>query len=179
MWYKACSDGISSQRLWVHAWSLHNLYPTFIYLCCILRDWVHGFWGYIVATFGFKKMFTVVMCSPTLHVYFWHHFRSCPQRVRSPTLYHYNNLDMRTNISWFLSATMQLIQLFIHGNNRYLFPKRWNWQICHTHQAFKLPLHTYSGQLRSNISHCESNPTVYSSSLWKKVLVSYFQKKIS
>ena len=117
------------------------------------------------------------MCSPTLHVYFWHHFRSCPQRVRSPTLYHYNNLDMRTNISWFLSATMQLIQLFIHGNNRYLFPKRWNWQICHTHQAFKLPLHTLSGQLRSNISHCESNPTVYSSSLWKKVLLSYFQKK--
>ena len=25
----------------------------------------------------------------------------------------------------------------------------WNWQICHTHQAFKLPLPTFSGKLQT------------------------------
>ena len=33
----------------------------------------------------------------------------------------------------------QLAQLFIRGN----------WQICHTHQAFKLSLCTFSGKLRT------------------------------
>ena len=42
-----------------------------------------------------------------------------------------------------------LAQLFIRGNSGYLFPKRWNWQLCHTHQAFKHPLWTFSGKLRT------------------------------
>ena len=46
-------------------------------------------------------------------------------------------------------VAFQLAQLFIHGNSRYLFPKWWNWQICHAHQAFKLPLCTFSSKLRT------------------------------
>ena len=42
-----------------------------------------------------------------------------------------------------------LAQLFIHGNSGYLFPKRWNWQMCHTHQAFRHPLRTFSSKLRT------------------------------
>ena len=43
----------------------------------------------------------------------------------------------------------QLAQLFICGNSQYLFPKCWNWQICHAPRAFKLPLRTFSGKLRT------------------------------
>ena len=43
----------------------------------------------------------------------------------------------------------QLVQLYISRDSGYLFPKRWNWQICHTHQAFRLPLRTFSGKLRT------------------------------
>ena len=42
-----------------------------------------------------------------------------------------------------------LAQLFIRGNSRYRFPKPWNWQICHAHKAFKLPLCTFRGKLRT------------------------------
>ena len=42
-----------------------------------------------------------------------------------------------------------LAQCFVCGNSRYLFPKHWNWQICHIHWAFKLPLLTFSGNLRT------------------------------
>ena len=42
-----------------------------------------------------------------------------------------------------------LVQLFIRGTSRYRFPKRWNWQICHAHRAFKLPLRTFCGKLRT------------------------------
>ena len=41
----------------------------------------------------------------------------------------------------------QLAQLFIHGNSRYCFPKCWNWQICHAHRTFTLPLCTLSYKL--------------------------------
>ena len=37
----------------------------------------------------------------------------------------------------------------MHGDSQYLFPKRWNWQICHTQWAFKLPLPALSGKLQS------------------------------
>ena len=42
-------------------------------------------------------------------------------------------------------------QLFIHRNSRYVFRKRWNWQICHTHQAIKLNFHfaPLAGKLRT------------------------------
>ena len=40
-----------------------------------------------------------------------------------------------------------LAQIFIHGNSRYHFPKCWNWQICHAHRAFRLPLCTFRGKL--------------------------------
>ena len=92
------------------------------------------------------------MCSPTHHVCFWRHFRSRPQAPPSGYNYHYNNLDMRTFCE-------QILQLFLHHNTilvdssvgivGYLFPKCWNWQICHTHQAIKLPLRTLSGKLRT------------------------------
>ena len=90
----------------------------------------------------------------------------------------YNKLDMRTFSSkiprLFLHqyVLFHLAQLFIRGNSRYLFSKCWNWQICHTHQAFKLPLRTFSAKLKtyptvkSRISS-RSNPTVYSSFLRK------------
>ena len=43
----------------------------------------------------------------------------------------------------------QLAWLFIWGNSWYRFPKRWDWQICHIHPPFKLPLHTFSGKLQT------------------------------
>ena len=43
----------------------------------------------------------------------------------------------------------QLAQLFICGNSRYCFPKRWNWQICHAHRAFRRPLCTFHSKLRT------------------------------
>ena len=48
-----------------------------------------------------------------------------------------------------LIILFQLAQLFIRGDSGNLFPKRWSWQICHTHQAFKLPLRTFSGKQRN------------------------------
>ena len=42
-----------------------------------------------------------------------------------------------------------LAQLFISEKSWYLFPKCWNWQIYHTHQAFKLPLCTFNSKLRT------------------------------
>ena len=53
----------------------------------------------------------------------------------------------------------KILQLFLHHYFYFswlnflsveivdVFPKCWNLQICHTHQAFKLPLHTFSGKL--------------------------------
>ena len=75
--------------------------------------------------------------------------------VPSPSLevYQCNKLLMRTfcEQKLFLHhyVLFQLAQLFIRGKRGYLFPKCWNWQICHTHQAFKLPLCTFSGKLRT------------------------------
>ena len=43
----------------------------------------------------------------------------------------------------------QLAQLFIRGNSRCRFPKRWNWQICHDHRSLKVPLCIFSGKLRT------------------------------
>ena len=100
------------------------------------------------------------MCSPTHHVYFWHHFRSRPQSVwlyEAPPSGYITTIILiwglfASKISrLFLhhNALFQLIQLYIRGNSRYLLPKRWNWQICHTHQALKLSLRTLSGKLRT------------------------------
>ena len=71
-----------------------------------------------------------------------------------------------------------LIQPFIRGNSRYRFLKHWNWQICHAHRAFQLPLRILSdklltfshGEIKDNWIFSRSNPTVYSGSLWKKSL---------
>ena len=105
-------------------------------------------------------MFTVVMCSPTLHVYFWCHFRSFPQIVwlyKVPPSGYITTIILiwglfASKISWLFlhhNALFQLIQLFIRGNSQYLLPKCWNWQICHTHQAFQLPLCTLNGKLQT------------------------------
>ena len=48
-----------------------------------------------------------------------------------------------------LYVPFHLTQLFICGNIWYLFPILCNWQICHTHWAFKQPLHTFSGNLQT------------------------------
>ena len=70
-------------------------------------------------------------------------------------VFQYNKLDMRTfckpNITIVSTplCSIQLAQLFIRENSGYLFPKCWNWQICHSHQVFKLPLRTFSGKLRT------------------------------
>ena len=73
-------------------------------------------------------------------------------------------------ISWLFLHHYVIFHLFIHGNSRYLFPKYWNWQICHTQQAIKLPLSTFSGKLRM-FSMVKSKTVgfllVYSSSLCK------------
>ena len=61
-----------------------------------------------------------------------------------------------------------LVQLFICGKSQYLFPKYWNWQICHTsYQAFKLPVYTISDKLqpRRGLHYSPLNPTVHFGSL--------------
>ena len=78
--------------------------------------------------------------------------------VPSPSLkvYRYNKLDMRTfckqNFS-IVSTPLRSISarstFYLWGYSGYLFQKRWNWQICHTHQVFKLALRTFSGELRT------------------------------
>ena len=55
----------------------------------------------------------------------------------------------------------------------YLIPKHWNWQICHTHWAFKFhftPLaesYKLFPQWKDDWIYSQSNPTIYSSSLQK------------
>ena len=66
---------------------------------------------------------------------------------------------------------VHLAQLFILF--KYHFAMCWNWQMCHTHKAFKLPLRTLSGKpqtfLTSEIKDkwisSQSNQTVQSTSL--------------
>ena len=77
--------------------------------------------------------------------------------VPSPSLrvYQYNKLDMRNFVGkisrLFLHhyVLFHLAQLFICGNIGYGFPKCWNLQVCHAHQAFKLPLRTFSSKLQT------------------------------
>ena len=61
--------------------------------------------------------------------------------VPSPSL-GVNKFDMRTYFASKISrlflhqyVLFHLAQLFIRVNSGYLFPKCWNWQICHTHLA--------------------------------------------
>ena len=76
----------------------------------------------------------------------------------SPSLgvYQYNKFDRGLFVSkisrLFLHQYVlhiHLAQLFIHWNSGYLFPKRWNWQTCHIHLEFKLPIRTFGGKLRT------------------------------
>ena len=66
-----------------------------------------------------------------------------------------------------------LAQLYIRGNSWYFIPKHWNWQICHTHWAFKLPLalavsYELFPRWIDGWIYSQSNPTIYSSSFQKK-----------
>ena len=71
-------------------------------------------------------------------------------------VYQYNKLDMST----FCKQTFVIISTQVCSisssstinswNSLYLFPKNWNWQICHTHLALKLPLCTFSSKLWSS-----------------------------
>ena len=75
----------------------------------------------------------------------------------SPSLgvYQYNKLDMRTFCEQNFTIVSPPIRstssgsTFYPWNSGYLFPKCWNWQMCHTHQVFKHPLRTFSGKLRT------------------------------
>ena len=97
------------------------------------------------------------MCSPTLHVYFDVFLVTPTKRLAAPPSGYITTIILIWGLfankvsQLFLhhNALFQLIQLFICGNSRYLLPKRWNWQICHTHQALKRPLRTLSGKLRT------------------------------
>ena len=111
--------------------------------------------------------------------------------VPSPSLgvYQYNKLGMRTFVNkisrLFLHhhVLFQQAQLFIRVNSGYLLPKRWNWQICHTHQAFKLQLCTFSIKLRTfpmvkSIGFLLDLTQQYTLILFAKTHVSYFWKKL-
>ena len=78
-----------------------------------------------------------------------------------------------SKISWLFlhhNILFHLAQLRIHGNIRQFFPKHWNWQICQTHQAFKLPLYTFNGKLvKSKLDFFSVKPNnILYSSLCKK-----------
>ena len=69
----------------------------------------------------------------------------------------------------------------IHGNSGHLFSECWNWEIWHTHQAFKIPLRTFRGKLRTfptvrsiTIGFLLDRTQQYTS---QKLLVSHFRKK--
>ena len=68
-------------------------------------------------------------------------------------VYQCNKCDMRNLHEQNFRIVFAPIHSYLNWSNflirRYRFPKRWNWQICHAHQAFKIPLCTFSGKLRS------------------------------
>ena len=128
-----------------------------LYTLRAIKDWIHGFWGYIVANFGLTlwqvkklEMFTVVMCSST-HLFSFdvisghnHKKFSCGRPLSRGILLQ----------SWykdFLRAKLHncfyTITLYFNWFNILfvgivdIFWKHWNWQICHTHQAIKLNFH--------------------------------------
>ena len=78
-----------------------------------------------------------------------------------------------------------LAQLFIRGNSAYLFLKRWNWQICHTHTrhlnfpfeplAVSYKLFPRWNQTQLDFFSIKPNNILWFSS--QKLFVSYFRKK--
>ena len=115
-------------------------------------------------------MFTDILAGPSLSLGVYQCNKTwCVEFLRAKLFLHHYVL-------------FQLAQLFIHGNSQYLFPKRWNWHICHVHRAFKVPLHTVSCELqtfptvksKTNWISSRSNLTVHFSSLQKySVWVTY------
>ena len=83
-----------------------------------------------------------------------HKQRSCNQ---APPLGYISTINLIwgifvSKISWLFHhhyVLFHLAQLSIHGSSGKLFPKCWNWQICHTHLAFKLPFCIFSGKLQT------------------------------
>jgi len=91
-----------------------------------------------------EKVFTVTSFSatPTNNL-------SVPRH--SIRVYHCNKCDMRNlrEQNCFCTNTFYfnyIAQTFSRGNSRHCFPK---WQICHSHRAFRLPLRTFRGKLRT------------------------------
>ena len=86
--------------------------------------------------------------------------------VPSPSLgvYHCNKCDMRNLREQYFTIVLHhyvlfhLAKLFIRGNSRYLFPKCWNRQICHTHWEFKLSLRILSSKLQTMSTPNMSTP---------------------
>ena len=77
--------------------------------------------------------------------------------VPSPSLgiCHCNKRDMRNSREQNFTIVFAPIPsistgpTYYRGNSRYCFPKRCNWQICHAHRAFRLPLCTFRGKLQT------------------------------
>ena len=131
-----------------------------------IKDWVHGFWGSIVANFGLtlwkvKCKCLLLLCVAPPLMFTFDVISGHPHKVFSCTKPLRRGHITTIILIWGLFASkisrlflhhntlFQLIQLFIHGNSRYILPKCWNWQICHTHQALKLPLCTLRGKLQT------------------------------
>ena len=110
--------------------------------------------------------------------------------VSSPSLsvHQYNKCDMNLRKqNCFSTITLNFIWLNFLSmvrNSGYLFSKRWNWQICHIHPAFKFPLHTFSSKLQTfptvktkTIGFLLNRTQQYTPVLFLKFRMSYFQKK--
>ena len=101
------------------------------------------------------ELFIVVTCSSTPNVH--HDIISAHAHQRASILtpflriYQCTKCDMRNlckqNVTIVFLPICHLAQLSICGNSRYLLPKSWKWQICHTHKAFKVPVLTFSNNL--------------------------------
>ena len=121
-----------------------------------IKDWVQGFCGCIMAKTSKEAL---GICLVLLHVappllFTVTSFPDTPTNnlaAPSPSLkvYHCNKRDMQNlheqNFFLHQDVLFPLAQLFIRGNSQYHFLKCWNWQICHTHRAFKLLLCTFRG----------------------------------
>ena len=126
-----------------------------------IKDWIHGFWGYIMDQLYMPSEEAWHNC---LHVapplmFTVMSFQATPINILAVSslslrIYQYNKLDMRFCKQNFMIFSIPIRSIsscstIYPWGSGYLFPKRWNWQICHTHQAFKLPFCIFSGKLQT------------------------------
>ena len=129
----------------------------------------------------------MVTCSPTLNVYCDIIHTTPINGLPRGMVYQYNKLDMRNFCEQNFTIVSTPIRSTSSGSTFYQWislSKCWNWLICHTHQAFKLPLPAFSGKLRTfptmkskTIGFLLDQTQQYTPVLFAKLLVSYFRKK--